>query len=159
MMKNTSDARPENMPEGTPGQLPDPNSPAERFYGAAIGRISRGTLVTGTVGTLACAAVYGFHPGLAFLIGAGLAYWNFRSLVAAVNALGERIVAGHSREKGAAIVTRFISRILLVGLAGYAIFLSWPGSLAGFLVGLCMPVPALMIEAGYEGFTALRRGL
>jgi ATP synthase I subunit len=142
-----------------PGPPPDPNSPAERFYGAAIERIVRGILVFGIVGTAVALAAYGVRSGLGFFVGAGLAYWNFRSLVSAVNALGERIVVGQSREQGSAIVFRLISRILLVGLAGYAIFLGWPGSLPGFLVGLCMPVPALIVEAGYEGFTALRRGL
>ncbi len=157
-MKNKDDEQ-ESPPEELPGPPPDPNSPAERFYGAAIDRIVRGTLVLGIVGTVLTLAIYGVRPGVSFFAGAGLAYWNFRSLVSAVNALGERIVVGHSREKGSAIVFRFISRILLVGLAGYAIFLGWPGSLPGFLMGLCMPVPALIFEAGYEGFTALRRGL
>ena len=157
-MKKTDD-EPELPEEELPGPPPDPNSPAERFYGAAITRIVRGILVLGIVGTVVALVTYGLRSGLGFFVGSGLAYWNFRSLVSAVNALGERIVVGQSREQGSAIVFRFISRILLVGLAGYAIFLSWPGSLPGFLVGLCMPVPALMVEAGYEGFTALRRGL
>ncbi len=146
-------------PDETPGPPPDPNSPAERFYGAAITRILREIFVLGIAGTAVVLATYGIRSGLSFFAGAALAYWNFRSLVSAVNSLGERIVVGHSGEKGSAIVFRFLSRILLVGIAGYAIFLGWPGSLPGFLVGLCMPVPALMIEAGYEGFTALRRGL
>lgn len=154
-----TDAERDLPPEETPGPPPDPNSPAERFYGAAIKRIVRGILVLGIAGTVVALVAYGIRPGVGFFVGAGLAYWNFRSLVSAVNSLGERIVVGHSREKGSAIVVRFISRILLVGIAGYAIFLSWPGSLSGFLVGLCMPVPALIAEAGYDGFTALRRGL
>lgn len=157
-MKKT-DAEPDLSPEETPGPPPDPNSPAERFYGAAIVRIVRATLILGAIGTVIAFLAYGIRTGLSFFAGAALAYWNFRSLVSAVNSLGERIVVGHSQEKGSAIVFRFISRILLVGLAGYAIFFSWPGSLPGFLVGLCMPVPALIFEAGYEGFTALRRGL
>lgn len=156
-MKKT-DAEQDLLPE-EPGPPPDPNSPAERFYGSAIARILRGILVLGIGGTVVALVFYGIRTGLSFFVGAALAYWNFRSLVSAVNSLGERIVVGHSREKGSAIVFRFISRILLVGIAGYAIFFSWPASLPGFLVGLCMPVPALMIEAGYEGFIALRRGL
>lgn len=156
-MKKT-DAAPEMFPEET-GPPPDSNSPGERFYGSAITRIVREILVLGIAGAAVALAFYGIRTGVSFFVGAGLAYWNFRSLVSAVNSLGERIVVGHSPEKGSAIVFRFISRILLVGIAGYAIFLSWPASLPGFLVGLCMPVPALMVEAGYEGFVALRRGL
>ncbi len=146
----------EEIPPGPPA---DPNSPAERFYGAAVNRILRFTLVFGACGVIVLFGAYGVRPGLGFLFGVGLAYWNFRSLAKGVNALGERIVVAHSGEKGSSIVFRFISRILLVGLAGYAIFISSPGSLKGFLVGLCMPVPALMWEAAYEGFAALRRGL
>lgn len=157
-MKKT-DAEQDLLPEETPGPPADPNSPAERFYGAAVTRIERVTLAIAIAGSVVAFAAYGTRTGLSFFVGAGLAYWNFRSLVSAVNALGERIVVGHSQEKGSSIVFRFISRILLVGIAGYAIFFSWPGSLPGFLVGLCMPVPALIFEAGYEGFTALRRGL
>src|SRR5512146_2606777 len=99
-MTNKTEAGPDFAPDDTPGPPPDPDSPAERFYGAAIQRITRGTLVLGIAGTFACFAVYGFHSGLAFFVGAALAYWNFHSLVSAVNALGERIVVGHSREKG-----------------------------------------------------------
>lgn len=153
-----ADAEADMSPQET-GPPPDPNSRGERFYGSAIARIVRGILILGITGAAVAAVFYGVRTGLSFFLGAALAYWNFRSLVSAVNSLGERIVAGHSREKGSAIVFRFISRILLVGIAGYAIFFSWPASLPGFLAGLCMPVPALMIEAGYEGFIALRRGL
>jgi hypothetical protein len=150
---------PQELPDVSPGPPPDPDSPAERFYGGAITRILRGAIVCTALAAAVGFFVYGARAGVGLLLGAALSYWNFRSLALAVNSLGERIVVGHSREKGSAIVLRFISRILLVGLAGYAIFLSWPGALPGFLVGLCMPVPAMLFEAGYEGFTALRRGL
>ncbi len=157
-MKRTDDPQ-DPPPEESPGPPPDPNSPAERFYGGAISRVLKGTLVLGVAGFALVFARYGLRPALGFLLGAALAYWNFRSLASAVNSLGERIVVGQSQERGGAIVFRFMSRILLVGLAGYAIFIGSPGSLKGFLVGLCMPVPALMWEAGYEGYAALRRGL
>lgn len=146
-------------PEQGPPQAPDPDSGAERFYGAAIGRILRLTLIAGAIGVLLAFTAYGVRPGLGFVLGLALAWWNFRSLAAVVHALGERIVVSRSKETGGVIVVRLISRILLVGLAGYAIFIGSPGSLKGFLVGLCMPVPALMWEAGYEGYAALRRGL
>ncbi len=154
-----TDAEREFPPDERSGHPLDPNSPAELFYGAAITRIVRAILALGSVGTAVALAVYGIRTGVSVFVGAVFAYWNFRSLVSAVNSLGKRIVVGHSQERGGAIVFRYISRILLVGIAGYAIFLSWPGSLPGFLVGLCMPVPALLFEAGYEGFAALRRGL
>ena len=154
-MRKTEDSEEQENP-GTPT---DPDSPAVRFYGAAVTRVLRMILVFGAIGLGLAFVVYGWRSGLGFVVGLGLAYWNFRSLASTVNALGERIVVGHSRESGGVVLFRLMSRILLVGLAGYAIFISSPGSLKGFLVGLCMPVPALMWEAGYEGFAALRRGL
>lgn len=149
----------ESSPVQVPGPPPDPNSPAELFYAGAIRRVLCFIFVFGFIGAVLAFLGYGWRSGAGFLLGLGLAYWNFWSLAKSVNSLGERIVVGHSGEKGSAVVFRFIARILLVGLAGYAIFISSPGSLKGFLVGLCMPVPALMWEAGYEGFAALRRGL
>jgi hypothetical protein len=157
-MRKTDDES-ELPQDETPGLPVDPDSPAEQFYGAAITRVLRLTVIFGAVGILLAFGAYGVRAGLGFLLGVALAYWNFRSLASTVNSLGERIVVGHSGENGGVIVFRLISRILLVGLAGYAIFIGSPGSLRGFLVGLCMPVPALMWEAGYEGFAALRRGL
>lgn len=151
----TNDAR-QGLPVEEP---PDPNSPAERFYAAAISRVLRGIILLGLLGTAFTFIRFGLRPGVGFLFGTALAYWNLRSLVSAVNALGERIVVGQSRERGGLIVARFIVRILLVILVACAIFKGSPGSLPGFLVGLCMPVPALMWEAGYEGFATLRRGL
>lgn len=160
-MRKTDESELPDDPNGEthPGEPPDPNSPAERFYGAAIKRILVTIYLVIFVGAIIAFGAFGLRSGIGFLVGGALAYWNFHSLAKAVNALGERIVVSHSGEKGSSVVFRFISRILLVGLAGYAIFISSPGSLKGFLVGLCMPVPALMWEAGYEGFAALRRGL
>ena len=145
----------EVIPVGPP---PDPDSPSERFFGGAVPRILRGILLFGLLGT-AISAALDLKFALGFLIGSALAYENFRSLSRAVNSLGERVVLGHSRESGGRIVFRFIARILLVALAGYAIFISSPKSLPGYLAGLCIPVAAMLWEAGFEAFAALRRGL
>ena len=81
-----TDAEQEFPPEETPGAPPDPNSPSERFYGAAITRIVRGILVLGIAGTGGALAAYGVRTGVSFFVGAALAYWNFHSLVSAVKA-------------------------------------------------------------------------
>ncbi len=140
------------------GPPPDPGSPSERFYAGAIGRIYRAILLIGCVGSAAALIWSGPRQAVGFVLGTLLSAWSFRSLVSAVTALAARIVEQHEPASGASIVTRFIVRIPLVALAGYAIFISSPGSLRGFVVGLCVPVAALLCEAGYEAFAATRRG-
>lgn len=140
------------------GPLADPDSASERFYARAIRRIQAFIYIFGVTGFFVTDYVYGTRAGLGFLIGGILSWWNFHSLVGAVTGLAGRIVEQHERASGASIVLRFIVRIPLVALAGYAIFIGSPGSLRGFLVGLCVPVAAILWEAGYEAFAALRRG-
>jgi hypothetical protein len=138
---------PEQIPQngGAPeefilGPPADPASASERFYAGALRRVRIAIVVLGIAG---------------FAI---FSWWNFQSLVWAVSGLTARIVEQHQPASGGSIVLRFILRIPLVALAGYAIFISSPGSLRGFLVGLCVPIAAILWEAGYEAFAALRRG-
>ena len=140
------------------GPPADPASASERFYAGATRRIQAAILIFGAIGLVIATTVYGLRAAAGFLLGTGLSFWNFRSLVSAVTSLLGRIVDQHEKASGASIVFRFIVRIPLVALAGYAIFISSPGSLRGFLVGLCVPVAAILWEAGYEAFAALRRG-
>jgi len=56
------------------------------------------------------------------------------------------------------MVARFVLRYLLVALIAYAIFKSSLGVFRGFLFGVCTPVAAMMMEAAYEAYMALRRG-
>jgi len=140
------------------GPPADPASESERFYGGATRRIQATIMILGAVGLVLAAGMYGLRAAVGFVLGTGLSYWNFRSLVTAVTSLAARIVEQHDKASGGSIVFRFIVRIPLVALAGYAIFISSPGSLRGFLVGLCVPVAAILWEAGYEAFAALRRG-
>lgn len=140
------------------GPAADPDSPSERFYAGAIPRIQLAILVVGTAGCAFSAARYGLRSGTGFVLGTAISYWNFRSLVSAVISLASSIVNDHAKPTGASIVFRFIVRIPLVALAGYVIFISSPGSLRSFLAGLCVPVAAILWEAGYEAFVALRRG-
>jgi hypothetical protein len=52
---------------------------------------------------------------------------------------------------------RFLLRYLLVAAIGYVIFVSSLGAFRGFLFGVCAPVAAMLMEAAYEGYMALRR--
>ncbi|MGP0096227.1 MAG: ATP synthase subunit I [Terriglobales bacterium] len=100
---------------------------------------------------------YRWAGAIGFALGAAVSYVNFRSLTRGVELLTDRIVDQNSREKGGWIVLRFVVRYLLVGGVAYAIFKGSSLAFRGFLWGLCVPVAALMAEAGWQGLTAFRR--
>ncbi len=100
---------------------------------------------------------YRWAGAIGFALGAAVSYVNFRSLTRGVELLTDRIVDQNSREKGGWIVLRFVVRYLLVGGVAYAIFKGSSLAFRGFLWGLCVPVAALMAEAGWQGLAAFRR--
>ena len=132
---------------------------SEAFYDRAVLRMQRAIGVIGIAAIAASALGLGLAAALGATLGVALSWHNFRWLTQAVNALGERITTGQSRERGGVIVFRFTVRILLVALGSYAIFRCSQRGLYGYLIGLCVPVPALFCEAVYEAFCAFRRGL
>ncbi len=100
---------------------------------------------------------FGWAGAIGFAAGAAVSCINFRALERSVEGLAERIVNSQSREKGGRIVLRFLVRYALVGAAAYAIFRGSVLAFHGFLWGLCLPVAAMMLEAGCEVYAALRR--
>ena len=142
-------------PESSPVTL----DASESFFGAALSRITRLIWVLGAVGTPVVWAFWGTRFALGWFVGAGLSVSNFRSLTTAVNALGDRIVTGSSRESGGRIVAKFLLRYALLAVVAYAIFRISERSLYGLLTALFLPVVATSCEAAYETFVALRRGL
>jgi len=136
-----------------PGASPQFDS----FYARAIPRMLRTMLV---VGVLLVAPVYwryGWVGAIGVAAGAAISYINFRTLIRGVEALGDRIVNQQSKERGWAVVARFLVRYGLVGIAAYAIFKGSALAFRGFLWGLSLPVAAMMVEAGVEAYVAFRR--
>jgi len=101
---------------------------------------------------------YGRGMALSFAIGGAISlinvYWLKRILTAMVDAIA---VEGKRRSPGG-IVLRFLLRYVLIGVAAYAIFKSSAMSLYGLCAGLSLPVGAVLIEAAYAIYGALRRG-
>jgi len=126
-------------------------------YERIIPRVLRNMLVTSVLLLGPAFWFYGWAGSIGFVFGAAVSYVNFRSLTRGVEGLADRIVNRNSREKGGWIILRFLVRYGLVGLAAYAIFKSSSLAFRGFLWGLCVPVAALMAEAAWEGYAALRR--
>jgi len=131
---------------------------SELFYAGAIDRIKSTVLILGLLLTPICWLLYGIRPAAGVLLGAALSYLNFHLLAGAVHGLADRIVQQGSGEKGEIIVARFLLRYLVIGAVVYVTFVSSFGAFRGLLVGLCLPVAGMMIEAAWELYSALRRG-
>jgi hypothetical protein len=115
-------------------------------------------LTLGVAFTAAAAWRFGRVTAIGFAAGAFIAYLSFRSLHRAVEGLVDRIVQSHQPERGFSLVNGFFLRYLLAGIVAYVIFTSSSQAFRGFLFGLSMPVAALLMEAGFEAYAALRRG-
>ncbi len=137
----------------------EPSSAAEAFYSGALPRIRRFMLVIGPAAALGVWAGVGWRFGLGFICGCAIAYLNFYWLKTGVFALADRVTRTGKRVSGAGIAARFLLRYLLIALVAYAIFKVSVVSLYGLLAGLFLPVAAILCEAVYEAYGALRKGL
>src|SRR5260370_37141490 len=127
------------------------------IYERIIPRVLRNMLVVSVLLIGPAFWFYRWAGSVGFAFGAAVSYVNFRSLTRGVEGLAVRIVNRDSREKGGWIVLRFLVRYGLVGATAYVIFKSSSLAFRGFLWGVCVPVAAMMAEAVWEGYTALRR--
>ncbi len=117
-------------------------------------------LLLGMVATVAVAITFGWLMGAGVLAGSALACVNFHWLEQGVSALADRATGSSGAARsGGGIVARFLLRYFLIALAAYAIFRISPAALYGFLGGLFLAVAAILCEAVYEAYVALRRGL
>jgi hypothetical protein len=105
---------------------------------------------------LGCRA--GWLSGLGFLAGASVAYINFRWLKNTVTALADAVTQGGVHASKPSVILRFLARFVLIALAAYVIFVSYPVAFHGFLGGLFVPILAIFVEATYAVYTAIRRG-
>ena len=140
-----------------PPALPE-STAADRFFSAAIPRMLRSLLIIGAIFTVLAVWRFGPIAATGFAAGSFIAYLSFRSLHKAVQALAARVVETHLPEGGFSLVNGFFLRYLLAGIVAYVIFTSSSQAFRGFLFGLCTPVAAMLVEAGFEAYAALRRG-
>lgn len=131
---------------------------ADSFYSGALRRIVRTLLALAVLFLVPIGWRYGLATAAGFFLGAALSWLNFMSLVRGVEGLMNRIVEAHSRERGGAVLLRFLLRYVLVGVVAYGIFKGSSEAFRGFLFGLGMPVAAILGEAAYEAYAALRYG-
>jgi ATP synthase I chain len=153
---------PDKYHEAMTLSTPIPHAPiesaADRFFSAAIPRMLRSVLILGAALTLCAAWRFGLITAAGFAAGATIAYLSFRSLNKAVQSLASRIVDAKKSASGFSLVHGFFLRYLLAGIVAYVIFTSSSQAFRGFLFGLCTPVAAMLVEAAFEAYAALRRG-
>jgi hypothetical protein len=107
---------------------------------------------------VACALLFRWPVTAGFLVGAIVSYVNQVWLERAIDALGERITAAQSRERGGLIVFRALLRYVFIAVGAYVIFNVSLAGLYGFLGGVCLPIVAVACEVAVEIFVMLRRG-
>ena len=132
---------------------------ADLFYGGAIRRIRGFMLVIGLCGTVATLIAFGWRVALGVLAGCMVAWANFLWLKQGIKTIAEGATPGTDGNPRKATVAKSVLRYGLIGIAAYGIFLISRQSLYGFLGGLFVTVAAILCEAVYEAYAALRRGL
>jgi hypothetical protein len=101
---------------------------------------------------------YGRGMALSFALGGAIALINFYWLKRVLAAMVEAVAVRGKKRSAAGIVLRFVLRYFLIGVVAYAIFKSSAMSMYGLCAGLSLPVGAVLIEAAYAVYGALRRG-
>lgn len=136
---------------------PTPVDPkVEGFLGGATGRIRHTMLILGVIATLIAWLVWDWRMAAGVLLGCVVSYVNFHWLERALNSLAERITAAGSKVSSTGTVFRFLLRYVFIGIGAYVIFRGSADGLYGFLGGLSLTVAAILCEAAYEMFAALR---
>src|SRR5215467_4109187 len=116
--------------------------------------VSLATLLVGGMVTL-----LGFRHwemSLGFLLGGAIAVINFMIMKRTVISLGDMIAEGKAPRSAKWQALKFILRYVLLGGALYVIVEGSAINAYGLFMGLFLPVGALLIEAGYELYLALR---
>jgi ATP synthase I chain len=138
---------------------PHTSSPeAERFLDRALTRIRRYMLVLAAAGVIVCLVFFRWPVAAGFAVGAVISYVNQQWLERAIEALGERITAQGSTERGGIIVFRALLRYVFIAAGAYVIFNVSLAGLYGFLGGVCLPFAAVACEVVVEVFFTLRHG-
>src|SRR5579863_8231807 len=121
--------------------------PEQLFYGRALHRIQMWIVWLSGVGTLAAMAYGGWRWGIGFVLGSGSSYLNLRWLKQLVNSLG---VAAAGKPQKARVAVFLGLRYLLLALGGYVIVKFSSLSLVAALIGLFVPVAAVILEILFE---------
>jgi ATP synthase I chain len=115
------------------------------FYPRALARVYRNVAWVAAAGTLAALATMGWRWALSFALGAGASYFNFSWLHQFVEAIGPGARPPHKR-----LFVLVALRYLMLGAGGYVIVKFFGLNAIAAIVGLLVPVAAVVIEILYE---------
>jgi small-conductance mechanosensitive channel len=122
-------------------------------YLASERRISRLTLLLGALAALPVGYFHGWRWGSGILIGAALAWLNFRWLKQGLDALTEAATAQADRPKAkvpVGVYFRAVFRYVLIALAVYVIFKYLHVPVLSMILGLCALGAATMAVSVHE---------
>ena len=108
-------------------------------------------------GVLTFLSLRDWRMSAGFLLGGLIGIFNFIVLKRTVSAVGEVVVEGRATRSVKRQVFKFFFRYVLLAAVLYVIFKSSAVSVYGLFMGLFLPVGAILIEAVYELYGALRR--
>ena len=132
--------------------------PSDRFFADAYGRIARIMVALAVLAAPVLAWRLGARFALGFLCGAVVAVANFYWLKSGVNSLAD-VVTQTGARSSVAIVAKFMLRYGLLALIVYVILKGSGQGIYGFFAGLFVPVAAMVCEAAYEAWSALRHDI
>lgn len=136
---------------------PGPLDTEEAFYRTTFRRLVWIMAVLGVLLVPAAWIQFGRSMAATFAIGGLVGVLNFYWLKRSIEAMGGRMGSSFGARFG--VVARFLLRYVLIAIIAYVIVKSTVSSLNGFFAGLCLPVGAILIEAVFETYRALRTGL
>jgi hypothetical protein len=149
-----------NPPETdtSPPANPASDHATDALFASSLRRMEHLIPVLAIVVSLVLGFKAGWPLALGFLAGAAIAYINFRWLKSTVMALADAVTLGGPHASKPSVLLRFLTRFVLIAGAAYVIFVSYPVAFHGFLGGLFIPVLAILAEAAYVVYLAIRRG-
>ncbi len=124
----------------------------ELNFDEGIARVPKIIAVLGLLGTGVAAWLGGLAWALAFPVGAGAAYFNFRLIERAVDRLGRLSTAEPAKSRKASGVWMFIQFAVFV-LAAFVILRISGFNVRVAMCGFLVCPGAVMIEIGYELIT------
>jgi hypothetical protein len=154
------------MKEAPQGSNPEPSSPGDstletttnsvpddRFLSGAYSRILRTSIALSITATL-IASFFSRLSGMGLGTGSLVACLNLVWLHQGAEMLVRRMLPAAVMPSKFWLFLSFPARYLMVIGAAYVILKSHPGMRLGFIIGLVVPVIAMMCEAGYEAFSS-----
>jgi hypothetical protein len=130
--------------------------PDDPFLSGAYHRILRTSIVLSVAASIA-ATVMNRQAGIGVAVGSLIACLNFVWLHQGAELLVRRMLPGSGNPSRFWIIQSFPVRYFVVLAAAYVILKSYQGMRVGFIVGLVLPILAMMCEAVYEALFGTRK--